>query len=494
MCFCLRARPAGQRADAITFENAYQQNDALWVGTLTGPGFKATNVTLGNDMDAVAAMPGGYQWPDPSLLRLPAAPAGHPAWVTAVVAVCVTLAVLLLGLGALVWWQRKRICRRNPEAGQAYVSESRQSKAPSRGSFASGASRNHSAGLPSDVDYSHSPPCTSTTPCASCAAVSLGRGSDCTDVHMPLVEGGLKPSPRTARKIIPGSAVLAAAAAATASAAGTGAANAGELAGAGSPSSTGTPGGKRSGQDVLSQRDASPYSSSAEAEGGNSLQDNVAAGMQRWRAAVSSTTMLLMERRMDAAAALPPPESSSACTRTSSLGATGAEGQAAMQQQAGPAVQPPDADGGPGSVGNSAAAMPQQLQLQELLGQGSFGSVFLALWRGKRVAVKVMQLPAAALLNPGEQLTSEHNAQSTQQGQDGQQQQQDEPAQEWRRRLQRQKQQNSPPHMAIMEAVVSSTMCHPNVSMFSCVNTNIDPVHRCRERSAPALSCCLNMR
>jgi serine/threonine protein kinase len=108
--------------------------------------------------------------------------------------------------------------------------------------------------------------------------------------------------------------------------------------------------------------------------------------------------------------------------------------------------------------------MPQQLQLQELLGQGSFGSVFLALWRGKRVAVKVMQLPAAALLNPGEQLTSEHNAQSTQQGQDVQQQQLDEPAQERRRRLQRQKQQNSPPHMAIMEAVVSSTMCHPNVS------------------------------
>jgi len=67
-----------------------------------------------------------------------------------------------------------------------------------------------------------------------------------------------------------------------------------------------------------------------------------------------------------------------------------------------------------------------------------------------------VQLPASALLEPGEQLTAESPQQ--------QQQQQEDAAQERRRRLQRQKQQNSPPHMAIMEAVVSSTMCHPNVS------------------------------
>jgi hypothetical protein len=35
---------------------------------------------------------------------------------------------------------------------------------------------------------------------------------------------------------------------------------------------------------------------------------------------------------------------------------------------------------------------------------------------------------------------------------------------EQQEQLQRQRAQNSPPHMAIMEAVVSSTMSHPNVS------------------------------
>jgi serine/threonine protein kinase len=184
------------------------------------------------------------------------------------------------------------------------------------------------------------------------------------------------------------------------------------------------------------------------------LQDNVAAGMQRWRAAVSSTTMLLMERRMDAAAALNPAADSG--TSMAPLGVPDASTAQQNGQQADAQQQPDSA----GSGGNVVAG--QQLQLLELLGQGSFGSVFLAVWRGKRVAVKMMQLPASALLDPGDQLSTDHQLSP------GQQQQRPhteaESVAERRRRLQRQKQQNSPPHMAIMEAVVSSAMTHPNVS------------------------------
>jgi hypothetical protein len=186
------------------------------------------------------------------------------------------------------------------------------------------------------------------------------------------------------------------------------------------------------------------------------LQDNVAAGMQRWRAAVSSTTMLLMERRMDAAAALIPATDSG--TSMAPLGVSDASTAQHSGQQADAQQQQ---SGSAGSGDNVVGG--QQMQLQELLGQGSFGSVFLAVWRGKRVAVKVMQLPASALLDPGEQLSTEHQLSPGQQQQ--RPQTEAESVAERRRRLQRQKQQNSPPHMAIMEAVVSSAMAHPNVSV-----------------------------
>jgi len=148
-------------------------------------------------------------------------------------------------------------------------------------------------------------------------------------------------------------------------------------------------------KDVASQRDVPLSASTTETGSSSNLQDSVAAGMQRWRAAVSSTTMLLMERRMDAAAALAPPG-------TDSSGGTGKGGNARSipSQQHGPqqqlAADTPQRDPHiavgqqQGSGGNNLAQ--QQLQLLELLGQGSFGSVFLALWRGKRVAVKVMQV------------------------------------------------------------------------------------------------------
>jgi hypothetical protein len=108
--------------------------------------------------------------------------------------------------------------------------------------------------------------------------------------------------------------------------------------------------------------------------------------------------------------------------------------------------------GGGATAGASAAAAPPQLQLLHILGTGSFGAVWLAMWRGKKVAVKVMQLPADALLDHSETL----GLQAGGYGHAG--------AGAARRRGRgKAGRQGAAPHMAIMEAVLSSTMSHPNV-------------------------------
>jgi serine/threonine protein kinase len=76
--------------------------------------------------------------------------------------------------------------------------------------------------------------------------------------------------------------------------------------------------------------------------------------------------------------------------------------------------------------------------------QGSFGTVYKGAWHGKAVAVKIMHFPAGALLNveDASSVMGLSNADP----------------------LQR---QHVPygrvPEMGLMEAVVSSAMCHPNV-------------------------------
>lgn len=76
-------------------------------------------------------------------------------------------------------------------------------------------------------------------------------------------------------------------------------------------------------------------------------------------------------------------------------------------------------------------AAPAELQILTLIGRGSFASVFRAIWRGRCVALKVVQLPAVAGGDAGDDELS--NALQTRE------------------------------RMAVMEAVVSVTMSHPNV-------------------------------
>jgi hypothetical protein len=234
--------------------------------------------------------------------------------------------------------------------------------------------------------------------------------------------------------------------------------------------------------DVASLRDAPVPVHVADA-----LADSVAAGMQRWRTAVSNTTMLLMERRMDAAnlnlgsirsaggwstgsgRAPAGASSSEACSREPSdqqmqqqqqqLGSSyilSKEQQQQAEQQSSQQLQA-QASGAFGQFG-LLGSTPPQLQLQDMLGQGSCGCVYLATWRGKRVAVKVMHLPANALLgSQGAELAANANQVSEKPGDSG------DPELVRQRRRARVMQQNSAPHMAIMEAVLSSAMSHPNV-------------------------------
>jgi hypothetical protein len=462
---------AGQRSDALTFANAYDDAEGLSVEVLTGPGFQAINVTLRGDPDAASSMPGGHLWPDPSMLKLPRASTSQPQWVMAVIAVCVTLAAVLLLLGGFLWWQRKRICMRDPEAGDMCMLDGSSD-------FSQAVSKaNSQCHRHSPVNGAHQDRSCSAD-CSSIVDVGLHSGSSCA--------GAVAAGAGGKQGLFSG--------------VGGGAPAAdGAWQGAGAQSKQQ---GAGKGCDVSSQRDAAagasrleqPTTAAAVSAADNTsvsssaLADNVAAGMQRWRAAVSSTTMLLMERRMDAAAGSSTVDSNAANRSAANVSAScvsvaaGASRAARQQprdsqQEQHPPPQQPDQRQSPGngSGGSDGAGLSgQQMQLQELLGQGSFGSVFLAVWRGKRVAVKVMQLPASALLDPGEKLTTEHQPQppgaAAQEPPGGEAAQQELSAQERRRRLQRKKQQNNPPHMAIMEAVVSSTMSHPNVG---CCNGDV---------------------
>jgi len=95
--------------------------------------------------------------------------------------------------------------------------------------------------------------------------------------------------------------------------------------------------------------------------------DSISQGLDRWRAAISTTTMQLMERRMQLVQGSPSCSSTTASIRTPS-----GVSSRLSRTQAGA--------GGQRELSASGTAAPQQstgLQIHHLIGQGSFGSVWL---------------------------------------------------------------------------------------------------------------------
>ncbi|WIA15144.1 hypothetical protein OEZ85_001831 [Tetradesmus obliquus] len=463
---------SGVNGDALTFQDVEIQQGLVHVGALQGPGLVATNLTLDLDPAAVTAIPGGYVWPDRSRMPQPVSIRGHYApWVSAVIAVAVVLGVALLALIGVVVWRSRRggaawcradskhslldspskhtahsstscSCRHHLDGGSGLsvgVCGALQSSAGSQGLGRPGSIKCSDTGLHSDsANCTHSSCVLDVTPVKEAVGAAVVAGP-------PAVAGDRKQRRST-----------------SSSSSGCNAQQQGQQQ-------------QQHSVDVSALRDAPVPVHMADA-----LADSVAAGMQRWRTAVSNTTMLLMERRMDAAnynlgSAVASAGAWSTCSTKPLAGAGSSDGCAQssseQQQQAssGQSIGKDDPQQqsaqqlqqqGSGAFGQFGmlGSTPPQLQLLEMLGQGSCGCVYLANWRGKRVAVKVMHLPANALLGPqGLELAA-----NAHQGSDKPGEEQDPELLRQRRRA-RVMQQNSAPHMAIMEAVLSSAMSHPNV-------------------------------
>ncbi|KAF6253981.1 hypothetical protein COO60DRAFT_363306 [Scenedesmus sp. NREL 46B-D3] len=475
---------SGVNGDAMTFQAVTAEHGVVHVGALQGPGLVATNLTLGLDAAAVGAMPGGYVWPDPSRLPQPVSTRGHHApWVTAVIAVAVVLGFALLAFaGGVVYCNR----RRGGFWGRANSKHSLLDP-PSKLTVDSSTSCRHPLeGGPGVFVGLHGS--------GGSHGVGHAGGLKCSDAGMP--GDSAIGTHNSSMGVAPGKLLLPAMpAAAAAGVVAASAAVAGDnkqqqehrrsTSSSTSPGSASQRGQRQHVVDVAALRDApvpAHVSGALTGSVAEAATDSVAAGLQRWRMAVSTTTMLLMERRMDAANLnLGSTVSAGGWSSGSGKAAAGAgSSEGCGREPSDPQMQQPSSDEsiskmqqqqqqqseqqqqqpGTGAFGpfGSLGSTPPQLQMQEMLGQGSCGCVYLATWRGKRVAVKVMHLPANALLGlQGAEIAAVASLAADRSGDASN------PELLRQRRRARVLQQNSAPDMAMMEAVLSSAMSHPNI-------------------------------
>lgn len=294
LCFRCPMCPApGNAGNALTFQGVSAVGDGVHVGAFQGPGIVASNLTLTLDPAAATSMAaaGGYIWPDPSHLPQPIPKSTLAPWVIAVITLAVVLAAILAVLGGYVLYRSRRVawCRApsnnllldSPSSKHSRGSGSGNSfprRIDESGVSGSAGSQRISAVAPSGVK------CVDT--CEAC--MSLGSNShSLQDSTADMAHGHNK----AARQVVLEPGAIAAVQQSQRLAKQRQSSDAGST--SEQQQSSGQVELAHSNMDVAALKDAPVPVHVAD-----TLADSVAAGMQRWRAAVSSTTMLLMERQI----------------------------------------------------------------------------------------------------------------------------------------------------------------------------------------------------
>jgi hypothetical protein len=314
----------------LTFKGTSMGKGVVKAQSLDGPGITGSNIELRPQQDG--DLPPGYYWPAAAAesMAAPQKSGLSGGQVAGVVVGCVSGVALLLF--AVLAGKRRR--RRHAQHEMLLPGKS---------------SLDAAGGLGNGYDSGRSEPRGSNPGSSQISSIKSVAGTGSVTVDVASARDNLSPLPGAAlqsgRSSGSADGRLPAAAACMAAA--------GAAAAAASSSGSGTPG-------LAGSLASAGVSSSA----GPSSSDSISLGLDRWKAAISTTTMQLMQRRMLMGSSSL--STSSASVRTPSGGS-----------------RRPGSSSSRGQAGSTTAGQQQQqqqsssLQVHELIGQGSFGSVWL---------------------------------------------------------------------------------------------------------------------
>lgn len=438
----------GRQAPYKGSRRLLQPSSALSVESLSAQGLSGTKLMLMPSQGALSA-PGGYFWPGGS--RSPAGSNGLSGTQLAVaVGVPVAVgAVLVAALALFILARRRR--RRTHDQMLPDVSKSK-ALGPGLGpcSTCSSSGCSGSAGMPPGGKGSAAGQ--SKSHAGNMSWQDVGRGRDQNTASSMLV---LRGSQDTSAAACSGDSVAAAACAAAAAGAGHVQASTGDSAESLSlvpapccadlqrpPEQGGAAGGIQQHQQQSAPLPASPGLSYRLTSAISHLQQDITrrriggalgSGSQQQQQPSSGSDQ--RDKSGQAPSSSTGGNSSSSGTGTnaasSSTGGSGHNAAAPRNRCSLVASRSPAMAESAAAIANGAA--PAELQILTLIGRGSFASVYRAVWRGRCVALKVVQLPAG-LADVDSDLSTALKARE---------------------------------RMAVMEAVVSVTMSHPNIVQVS---------------------------